>query len=591
MKGELLVLLTTELTPLRYGENHYYAYMKVLLKSHQDLVTFFTKHPGQQILNRAWATTYLLEISERKSKRGNHEIHFSVLVGPTGEFFFLPEASYNNFYREMGSTLATLLDVVTTPAELATYLSRYLEDTDMTADEAIQILNLQPSLTEALERDPYDTMLMLGEDYKLEDESGRLAAPEDFSSHANFVIYEGEEIYLLQNKSMKVVSSKVYNMLLAFRIAQLAYDPVRTIFYYLGRTASKKHDLEPLYSTFEIPKSDGSKRTIYAPNETFKKYSRGLNRLLTNRLESRLTSANLEDIFTGYRNFYNVQFNAHAHKGSKKVVKMDLKKFFDHLTYGEAGSYLIPLLGVNKLKSRDFRRRYDDIVKKMANVQPKTSWKMCFNAQRFQTEVVHPLVRDYFFQPLGWGLYTGNPVSGTIGNLYMIKVAKYLRNLIKEKDIHFTIYADDITFSGADVTAAKCNWYMTKVIEDLDLGIEINPEKTRTMRNQKRRVTGIRINHQDIMTWDRHHYDKIRVALHKLSHGTPIQDLPFKSLNEFRGQLAFLMQTARANYNGDPKVTRLLEKYQAELLRYGLIGENQLVSYFRYVRKENPAHE
>lgn len=584
------MLITTELTPIRYGENHYYAYMKVMLKNHKKVIDFFMKHQGKEILNRAWAKTYILDAYDFGSSMAVHNYQFALLVGPRGDFFLLPEPVNETYYKEMGSTLVTLLDVLDSPEELAAYLSRFLDEGDVTADEAVQLLNLQPSLTEALNRDPYDTMLMLGEDYKIEAESGRLAKPEDFSSHANFVIYDGEEIYLLQNKAMKVVDRVTYNMLLAFRIAQLAYDPVRTIFYYLGRTASKRKDLPELYSTFEIPKSDGSKRTIYAPHENFKTYSRGLNRLLTNRLESRLTKNELEDVFTGYRNYYNVQFNAHAHKRSKKVVKMDLKKFFDHLSYREAGKYLHAVLGTNKLSSRAFRRKYEKIKKDMQRVQPFTSLKMHFDPYRFDDKVIMPLVRDYFFQPQGGGLYTGNPVSGTIGNLYMIKVANYLQNLTKGKDIYFTIYADDITFSGAEVTAVKCNWFVEKVIEDMDLGIEINPEKTRTMRNQKRRVTGIRINHQDVMTWDRHHYDKIRVALHKLSHGIPLHELPFKSLNEIRGQLAFLIQTARSNYNGDPKVTRLLEKYQAELLRFGLISESQLTAYFRYVRKEN-AHE
>lgn len=85
------------------------------------------------------------------------------------------------------------------------------------------------------------------------------------------------------------------------------------------------------YREFTIPKKNGKKRCIVAPNEGLKKFQReqlkDLERTFYNTLESHHLAA--ADIFHGFLRGKNCITAAQKHIGYKATLMMDIKNFFD----------------------------------------------------------------------------------------------------------------------------------------------------------------------------------------------------------------------------------------------------------------------
>jgi RNA-directed DNA polymerase len=74
----------------------------------------------------------------------------------------------------------------------------------------------------------------------------------------------------------------------------------------------------------------------------------------------------------------------------------------------------------------------------------------------------------------------------------MNKVDKRIAGFVRKHDLHYTRYADDMTFSGNFIPGTIIN-FVKLVLSDMNL--TINEKKTRSRKpNQRQEITGITVN-------------------------------------------------------------------------------------------------
>ena len=88
------------------------------------------------------------------------------------------------------------------------------------------------------------------------------------------------------------------------------------------------NNLEKHYHNVFIPKSDGSKRKLSVPDLILKKVQRSIaDNILMQYPISRYAQA--------YKPGSSIQRNAQPHIGKKKLLKLDIEGFFDHILYSQ----------------------------------------------------------------------------------------------------------------------------------------------------------------------------------------------------------------------------------------------------------------
>lgn len=110
----------------------------------------------------------------------------------------------------------------------------------------------------------------------------------------------------------------------------IVYRELRSIEKDLGFSARTlyglSNSLEKHYHTVYIPKSDGSKRKLSVPDLILKSVQRSIaDNILTQYPVSKYAKA--------YKPGSSVQKNARPHIGKKKILKLDIDGFFDHILY------------------------------------------------------------------------------------------------------------------------------------------------------------------------------------------------------------------------------------------------------------------
>ena len=80
------------------------------------------------------------------------------------------------------------------------------------------------------------------------------------------------------------------------------------------------------YRLVKIPKRSGEYRDLYVPDEFLKRIQRRINERL-------LVTEEISPFATAYRTGGSTKKNAGQHVGKPVLLKLDIRKFFDHLIY------------------------------------------------------------------------------------------------------------------------------------------------------------------------------------------------------------------------------------------------------------------
>ncbi len=251
-------------------------------------------------------------------------------------------------------------------------------------------------------------------------------------------------------------------------------DDARSItirsFNYYAYSSNAKHR----YVSFQIPKKDGSSRSIDAPSKGLKVIQKALSVLLESIYVPNQSAM-------GFVNGRSIVDNAKAHLGKAYVYNIDLKNFFPSITAGRICARL-------QTKPYQFDKRMASLIA-----------DICCKKNDDGIAV----------------LPQGAPTSPVMTNIVCEKLDYKLQNLAKAFHLTYTRYADDITFSGNKNVFNDDGKFCKKlrqIIEE-DEHLKINENKTRLcQRGGRMEVTGITVNSQ--MNTSRKYMRQVRTMLH-----------------------------------------------------------------------------
>lgn len=276
------------------------------------------------------------------------------------------------------------------------------------------------------------------------------------------------------------------------------------------------------YKVYKIPKRSHGHRIIAQPTSELKNYQRAFVKLFKFPLHKSATA---------YRLGKSIKENALAHAKNKYLLKTDLENFFNSIN---------PELFWNCLNKSGAKAPHSDPFEKML-VEKILFW--CPSKTR-EGKLI---------------LSVGAPSSPLISNfcLYIFDCALF--DYCKNKNINYTRYADDLTFS----TNTKDILYdiipiIQKLLKDnFDNEIKLNHSKTVfSSKAHNRHVTGITINNEGDLSLGRERKRYIKHLINQYKY----QQLEKTEEDHLRGLLSF------AKHIEPNFLERLKVKYSNEII-------------------------
>lgn len=205
------------------------------------------------------------------------------------------------------------------------------------------------------------------------------------------------------------------------------------------------NSLERHYNKVNLIKKNGEIRELRVPDKHLKLIQRNI-------ADKLLKDEEISKYATAYVSEKSISDNARPHIGNPVILKLDIRKFFDHISY-------------SMVKEKVFKKeKYLEEIRILLSV-------LC---------VYEHTVPQ------------GAPTSPFISNIIMKDFDDIVGKWCDDNNIIYTRYCDDMTFSG--------NFNPEPVIklvkkELLKRGFFLNDKKTIVLRNgQKKEVTGIIVN-------------------------------------------------------------------------------------------------
>lgn len=273
------------------------------------------------------------------------------------------------------------------------------------------------------------------------------------------------------------------------------------------------------YKVYTIPKRTSGHRVIAQPSKELKVYQRKY-------LE--IQQLPIHKSAMAYREGTSIKENATAHENSPYLLKMDLENFFNSIS--------------NKL----FWRVWESTLPLPSEIDKQTLENLLFWCPSKTTGGV--LV-----------LSIGAPSSPLVSNFFMYQFDCAISNVCLKKEIVYTRYADDLTFSTKhkDILFGLPLLVKEKLAELFGNTIRINRKKTKfSSKAHNRHVTGITINNDGKISLGR---ERKRYIKH-LVHQVQLSKLDQAGRQHLRGLIAF------AKHIEPIFVQSLKRKYSAELI-------------------------
>lgn len=209
--------------------------------------------------------------------------------------------------------------------------------------------------------------------------------------------------------------------------------------------------IEQHYHSAKIRKRDGSTRHLLVPD-------RLLMRIQRNILRNILEQMPVSPFATAYHRGGGIVANAKVHVGARKILKLDIRDFFEHILFYHVYSYAFPTIYFPP------------------SVGTLLTHLCCY--------------RDILPQ--------GAPTSAAISNLVMKPFDTYMGLWCEEQGIHYSRYCDDMTFSGdfdGEAVIRKAGGFLGA------MGFGLNKKKTRVVScHQRQEVTGLVVNQKPQVT-------------------------------------------------------------------------------------------
>lgn len=216
------------------------------------------------------------------------------------------------------------------------------------------------------------------------------------------------------------------------------------------------------YVEFEVPKAKGGTRRLAAPRGPLRRVQRKI-------LDQLLAKVPHHDAAHGFVPGRSTVTNARAHERAALVIKTDLKDFFPTVHYRRV---------VGMFEALGYGHAVASTLAALTTYRPKLP----------DGRVVWPGV-----------LPQGAPTSPALANLACRRLDARLSRLAAKYDATYTRYADDLTFSFAQlpsIAVGRFLWWVDSICQHE--GFTEHPSKRKFLRaNTQQRITGIVVN-QDV---------------------------------------------------------------------------------------------
>ena len=224
------------------------------------------------------------------------------------------------------------------------------------------------------------------------------------------------------------------------------------------------------YRQFKIKKKSGGFRQITTPrNQNFMMLLQAVNEIL----KAMYTPSEHTMGFTEKR---SVVTNASVHKGQNYVFNIDLKDFF-------------PSIEQRRVLKRFGVRPF--------SFKPEIALLLSgFCAMRVKRETPDESKERDLDKTYVYVLPQGAPTSPIITNMICDNLDRRLSGLAKRFGLHYSRYADDITFSSMHNVYSEMGEFRQELVRIInDQGFTINESKTRLQKfGSRQEVTGIIVN-------------------------------------------------------------------------------------------------
>ncbi len=214
---------------------------------------------------------------------------------------------------------------------------------------------------------------------------------------------------------------------------------------YINKLYSISNNIDNNYRIYKIKKRNGKLRTIYEPNSTLKYIQK---QILKNVLEEK----HISSFAKAYHKGVSLKDNALVHVNKKIILKLDIKNFFDNISFYQV-------------------------------------YNSCFPIEYYPKSV--GMILTYLCTYDGH-LTQGSPTSSYISNLVMRDFDEEIGNYCVNNNISYSRYSDDMTFSG-DFDVSELIIKVRKML--LKLGFELNKDKISIInKSRSQNVTGLVVN-------------------------------------------------------------------------------------------------
>lgn len=309
------------------------------------------------------------------------------------------------------------------------------------------------------------------------------------------------------------------------------------------------------YRQFHIKKKSGGTRVITAPrNRSFMMMLQAVNEIL-----KALYSPS--DYAMGFTEGRSVVTNATIHKGQNYVFNIDLKDFFPSVEQFRVWKRL-------QLRPFNFPKQIANIIAGLCSM-------------RQVRDIIDETKEHDNDKKFKYVLPQGSPVSPIITNMVCDTLDRRLAGLAHRFGLHYSRYADDITFSSMHYVYAPNGKFYTELCRLItEQGFTINEDKTRLQKlGSRQEVTGIIVSQKLNVTkkfvrdirnilyiWDRYGYTaalskflpKYKADKGHVKKGNP--DLQ----NVIDGKLMYLKMVKS---DEDSVYVKLYSKFQSLVLR------------------------
>lgn len=238
------------------------------------------------------------------------------------------------------------------------------------------------------------------------------------------------------------------------------------------------------YARFEIPKRAGGHRLISAPKPLLRSVQQWVRVNILSPLPVGSSAA-------AFRPGLSIVDNARRHSGKSCVIRLDLKNFFETVTFPRVRGFF---------ESLGYNPGVASVLALICTDSPRA--RVTFDGV---TQYVIVGERS---------LPQGGCTSPDLCNLVTVKLDARLTGLAQKYGYAYSRYADDLVFStdSEETAANKVVSAVTRICRDE--GFEVNHQKTRTMRTPNRQlVTGLIVNEGVRLT--RADLRRIRAFLHR----------------------------------------------------------------------------